>query len=253
MFLLLSKAAEPMLAPLTWTLLLALAALLLRRRRRTAWGLALAAIAVLVAASSDPVANALQHAVERDARSSYRPEVVYDAVVVLSGMVDLPASRESGETELTAAADRLARGFELFRAGRARNILVSGTSAFPEPGDVPEADRLAALLARWGVPPDHLFAEARSRNTRENAIETARFAAAHGWRSLLVVTSAAHLPRALGCFRAVGLEPDALPVDRRAAGYRLALVPRAAALVKSTRAIHELAGRWAYRLAGYAR
>jgi uncharacterized SAM-binding protein YcdF (DUF218 family) len=252
-FLWLSTASESLLSPLLWTLLLALAAALARRRPRVAWPLALAAVVVLVAFSSDPVADALQRAAERGARSTYRPEAVYDAVVVLGGMVDPSASRASGETELTEAADRLVRGFELFRAGHARNVLLSAGLRHPRPGDVPEADRLAAMLARWGVPPDRIVAEAASRDTRENAIEAARLAAARGWRTLLVVTSAAHVPRALGCFRAVGLEPDVLAVDHRAGAGGDPWIPRPQALLKSSRALHELAGRVAYRLAGYTR
>ena len=74
-----------------------------------------------------------------------------------------------------------------------------------------------------------------------------------GWRSLLLVTSAAHLPRALDCFRKVGLTPDALPVDYRAGGARAGgWLPRASALSKSTDVLRELAGRVVYRVAGYA-
>lgn len=254
MFVWLSKVLDWFVSPLAWALLLALAALLLRRRPRAAWALAGVSAGVLVAFSIDPVANALQRAAERGARSTYRPEVVYDAVVVLGGVVDPAASRASGETELDEAADRIVRGFELVRAGRARNVVVSGGLVSPRPGDVAESDRLAAKLAQWGVPPGQIAVEPASRNTRENAIETGRLAAARGWRLLLVVTSAAHVPRALGCFRAVGLEPDVLPVDRRAGdGRGQGWLPRAGALQKSTAAIHELAGRMVYRAAGYTR
>ena len=254
MFLWLSKMLEGVLSPLTWTLLLALAAVLLRRRVRTAWTLAGLGAAVLLAFSNEAVADAIQRGAERGARSTYRADVVYDAVVVLGGVAAAAASRASGETELGGAADRVVRAFELFRAGRARSVVVSGGVVFPVPGDVPEADRLAAKLALWGVPPGHIVAEAASRNTRENAMEVGRLAAARGWRLLLVVTSAAHVPRALGCFRAVGLEPDVLPVDFRAGdGQGRSWLPRAAALARSTAAIHELAGRVVYRLAGYTR
>ncbi len=246
----LSKALEPLLAPLAWALLLAAAGAILSPRRRGKVLLVLAAV-VLVAFSSDQVADRLMARVEAGARSTYRPDQVYDAVIVLGGMVDAAASRASGEAELDEAADRVVRGFELVRSGHARNVLVAGGLVFPQRGDVPEADRLAAKLAQWGVPPDRIAVEPRSRNTRENAIESAKVAAAHGWRTLLLVTSWAHVPRALGCFRAVGLEPDVLPVDRRAGdGRGRGWFPSAAALQKSTEAIRELAGRAADRLAG---
>jgi uncharacterized SAM-binding protein YcdF (DUF218 family) len=180
--------------------------------------------------------------------------VVYDAVVVLGGMVDGGATRASGDVELDVHAERLLRAWELLRAGRARAVLLSGGVTFPQPGDVPEADLLAARLARWGVPPAQIVTEAHSRNTRENAIESARIAAARGWRNLLVVTSAAHMPRAMACFRAVGLEPDALPVDRRAGdGQGRGWLPRAVDLARSTEVLRELAGRVIYRALGYAR
>lgn len=253
MFFWLSKTLDWFLSPLAWTVLLAAAGALLRRRRAGPVLLALSA-AVLVLFSSDAVADRLMARVEASARGTFRPDATYDAVIVLSGMVDAAASRATGETELTEEADRIVRALELFRAGRVRFVLVSGGLAFPQPGDVAEADRLAAKLAQWGVPPDRIAVERSSRNTRENAIESARLASARGWRTLLLVTSFAHAPRALGCFRAVGLEPDVLPVDRRAGdGRGRGWLPRADALVKSTAALHELAGRIAYRAAGYTR
>jgi uncharacterized SAM-binding protein YcdF (DUF218 family) len=253
-FLALSKLLDWFLAPLSWTFLLLVAAAKLRRRPRLAWALAATGAATLAVFSTGFVANGIERLAERGARSTYRPEVVYDAVVVLGGMVDVPASRATGETELEAPVDRIVRAYELLRAGRARSVLLSGGLVDPRPGDVPEADRLAALLVQWGIPPAQVVVEASSRNTRENAIESSRIAAARGWRTLLVVTSAAHAPRALGCFRAVGLEPDFLPVDRRAGdGRAQGWLPRAAALGRSTDALRELAGRVIYRLAGYAR
>jgi uncharacterized SAM-binding protein YcdF (DUF218 family) len=252
-FFWLSKGLDWFLEPIAWTLLLALAAALLRRRRAGRVLAALAA-AVLVAFSIDAVSDRLLGVVERDARSTYRPDVVYDAVIVLGGSVDGAASRRTGEAELNAAAERVLRGFELVRAGRARNVLLSGGLSWPSPGDVAEGDRLAGKLAQWGVAPDRIAVERSSRNTRENAVESARVAAARGWRTLLVVTSALHAPRALGCFRAVGLEPDVLPVDHRAGdGQGRNWLPRAEALADSTVALHELVGRIAYRVAGYTR
>jgi uncharacterized SAM-binding protein YcdF (DUF218 family) len=253
-FVWLSKVLDWFAAPLTWALLLAAAAATVRRRAELAWSLAGAGAVALVLFSTGPVANALQRAVERGVRTTYRSEAVYDAVIVLSGMVDVPASRTSGETELVAEADRIVRAFELLRAGRARNVLLSGGSARPQRGEVPEADRLAAKLAQWGISPERIAVEASSRNTRENAIESARVAHARGWRKLLIVTSAQHVPRALGCFRAVGIEPDVLPVDRRANdGRDQGWLPRAWALDQSTNVIREMAGRVVYRIVGYSK
>jgi uncharacterized SAM-binding protein YcdF (DUF218 family) len=253
-FVFLSKLLDWLLEPLSWTLLLLVAAALLRGRGRLAGGLAALGVAMLVAFSMHPVSDAIMRATERGARSTFREDVVYDAVVVLGGMVDDAASRASGETELRGQVDRLVRGFELARAGRARHVVVSAGLISPQPGDIAEGARLAEKLAAWGIPEDRIVAETASRNTRENAVEVSRIAAARGWRTLLVVTSAAHLPRAQGCFRAVGLDPDVLPVDFRGGdGRGRSYLPRAGALAKSTDALRELAGRVVYRVAGYTR
>lgn len=253
-FVTLSKILDWFLAPLSWALLLLLVAALVRARPRLRAALAALAVAVLVVFSSEKVANRLIRLVEAGAPATYRADVVYDAVVVLGGMVDPDASAASGEIEVDDHVDRLLRAWELLRAGRAHAVLLSGGLLEPLPGGVPEADQLAALLSRWGVPAAQIVAESASRNTRENAIESARVAAGRGWKRLLLVTSAAHMPRALGCFRAVGLEPDTLPVDHHAkAPGRGAWLPRAPALDGSTWALRELAGRLVYRLAGYTR
>lgn len=255
MFLLLSKALDWFLAPLSWALVLAALAALARGRPRLRAVLAGLAVAIVVLFSQERVANRLDRWVEGSAPTTYRADVVYDAVIVLGGMVDEDASRASGQVELDGHVERLLRGFELLRAGRARAVLLSGGIVDPNPGDQPEADRLAALLAGWGIPAAQIVTDAASRNTRENAIESSRIAAARGWRRLLLVTSAAHMARAVGCFRAVGLEPDTLPVDHNAAAgaARFATLPRVHALVRSTDALHELFGRLVYRVLGYTR
>jgi uncharacterized SAM-binding protein YcdF (DUF218 family) len=146
-------------------------------------------------------------------------------------------------------------GFELLRDGRARVGVFS--AGHVTPSDEPtEAALTVRMLASWGIDPARLVAEERARNTHENAVECARIVRERGWRRVLLVTSAYHMPRALGCFRAVGLEPDALPVDWRGASSRLSvarIVPRAKALGTSGDALRELAGRAVYRAAGYSR
>jgi uncharacterized SAM-binding protein YcdF (DUF218 family) len=76
--------------------------------------------------------------------------------------------------------------------------------------------------------------------------------AQHGWRSLLVVTDAVHMPRALACFHRQGLAPDVLPIGadrpRRRRGWR----PTPDALEQSRALLHEVIGRIAYRAVGYS-
>ncbi|HSN89859.1 MAG TPA: YdcF family protein [Anaeromyxobacteraceae bacterium] len=252
MFVALSKVLDLLLAPLSWALLLLGAAALLRRRPRAPLVLLVASAAVLLLFSAEPVARALAGWAESSAPRTFRPGVVYDVAIVLGGALDAEASRASGRAELDQAGDRAVAALELWREGRARRLLLSAGLLHPRPGEPAEAERLAERLRAWGVPEEAIVLETRSRNTRENAVESARIVRERGFGSVLLVTSAAHMPRALGCFRAVGLEPDALPVDFRGGGGG-SWLPRASALGRSTDALREMAGRAAYRLAGYSR
>ena len=254
MFLFLSKTLDWLLSPLSWALLLALLALLLRRRRTATRTLGASAALVLVAFSTQPVANALCGWVEAGAATTFKPGEVYDAVIVLGGGVDPGATAASGQLELNAAGERVLRGFELVRAGKAQHVLLSAGTLDPAPGAPPESALLARQLTAWGVDPARIVEEPESRNTRENATKSAALVRARGWKRLLLVTSAAHMPRALGCFRAAGLEPDTLPVDHRFSKEQArGLAPRAVHLNTSTEALRELCGRAIYRVMGYTK
>jgi uncharacterized SAM-binding protein YcdF (DUF218 family) len=247
-----SKVLDLVVDPIAWALALALVALV--RRRRAA---GLAAVVVAWTFSTPAVSDALGRLAERDARDTTRPGAVYDAVVVLGGYGDVLGEGAAARLELNPAADRLVRAFEVLESGRARAAVLSAGEARPRPGTMGEAEASARLLAGWGIDRSRLVVEERSLNTRQNALEVARIVRERGWRRLVLLTSAAHMPRALGCFRAVGLEPDALPVDFRAerprGGALERILPRARALGRSAEFLRELAGRAAYRAAGYVR
>ncbi len=252
MFIFLSKNLDLLASPLTWVLLLILLALFLGRRPRALAAVLIGAFALLWAFSTGKAANLFLRLAEAPAVRTERPGVTYDAVVVLSGMVDERAARASGGFEVTAEVSRLLAGFELLRDGRARQVLLSGGPLRREPGVRVEPEVLADALRRWGIDGSRIVLEARSRNTHESAVEVARIVKERGWKSLLLVTSAYHMPRALGCFEKAGLSPDALPVDWRGSPEPAGLVPRASALAEATHALRELVGRLVYRVVGFS-
>ena len=113
-------------------------------------------MAVLVAFSSGVVSDALVRHVERSATRTIRPEVTYDAVIVLGGLVDGEATRLSGEPQLSGAVERLLGGWRLLVEGRARHLVYSCGLLDPRPVDVPESVLATRLLADWGVDPSRL-------------------------------------------------------------------------------------------------
>jgi uncharacterized SAM-binding protein YcdF (DUF218 family) len=100
-----------------------------------------------------------------------------------------------------------------------------------------------------------VLTEERSRNTYQNAVETSRILVTEGWHSLLLVTSASHMPRAHAVFQSRGLEVIAAPTDFQVAAYSqpdiLDWIPTAGGLGRTTAALHEYLGIWVYRLRGW--
>jgi uncharacterized SAM-binding protein YcdF (DUF218 family) len=79
-----------------------------------------------------------------------------------------------------------------------------------------EAEVAGRLLVALGIAKERLTLEAESRDTYENALLTARLVKPEPGERWLLVTSAAHMPRAMGVFRKAGFAVEPWPVDYRA-------------------------------------
>ncbi|MGH7037480.1 MAG: YdcF family protein [Stellaceae bacterium] len=109
--------------------------------------------------------------------------------------------RADGTASLTLRR-RVTRGIEVFRQGMAPVLVLSGGGA----GSVPESEVMRTLARDAGVPEAALLVEPRSRNTFENARETAQLLHARGINAVILVSDRVHLPRATLLFRHAGLK-----------------------------------------------
>lgn len=174
-----------------------------------------------------------------------------DAIVVLGGGVG-PTVPPRLYPDLNNAGDRPWRGAQLYRADVAPRIIVTG-------GAPPGRTRSASpdtkrLLMDWQVPGDSVLVESESNTTYENARFTAALCRERGIDEVVLVTSAAHMPRALATFRSTPLEVVPAPTDYRAVQEPLTLMsvlPDADGLSMSTAAAHEYVGHLYYRLRGW--
>ena len=116
-----------------------------------------------------------------------------EAIVVLAGNAGKNGGGLTGETEA-----RLAKGVELFEAGAASVLVVTGGGTPP----VSEAMRDAALAA--GVPAEAILVENASHSTLQNALFTADFEALDKDAPIIIVSHRYHLPRANASFRWAG-------------------------------------------------
>jgi uncharacterized SAM-binding protein YcdF (DUF218 family) len=253
MWVTLSKTLPYLVYPLSITLLLILAALVLPRRRVL---LLLMGFLILGASSFPPVARSIYGSLE----ARYPPVEIgklpnADAIVLLGGALRLPVPPRQ-DFELTEGSSRVRYAAKLFQAGKAKRLVLSGGNVFEQRRGIQgEAHYMRAFLAELGVPGDVILLEDRSRTTWENAVETRRILERQGLKRVLLVTSAAHMPRALGSFRAAGV--DAIPaptdyrVDERDQPLVLKLLPSADALDKTTEGLREYLGQAVYRLRGW--
>jgi uncharacterized SAM-binding protein YcdF (DUF218 family) len=148
--------------------------------------------------------------------------------------------------------DRTWQAYRLYRLRAPRPVVVSGGKPSPgEPGP-PCAELMAAELRRLGVPDRDVLVEGASRNTYENAVESARLLREQGLTHIVLVSDAHHLPRAAACFRAQGLEVVPSGCRHRFANWHASpadFVPSLGGLS----AFHEAAHEWAALAVYWAR
>lgn len=173
-----------------------------------------------------------------------------DAIIVLGGAVMPVSSAEHDAPQLNQEAERLTVLPQLMRQYPDVPVIFSGGSGDPREPDAREAPIVARFLAELGIDMSRVQLEDSSRNTWENAINSKPLLPAGG--TVLLVTSAAHMPRSVGIFRKVGIDVVPYPVSysvTNADTWRFGL-NLSDNLEKLDRAAHEYRGLLAYWLAG---
>ena len=171
----------------------------------------------------------------------------HDAILVLGGGLRLP-QQPAKFVQIGGGSDRLLYALRLYRAGKASEIVLSGGNVFPQAGLQGESFYAAKLLQTWGVPKDVIVIETGSRNTSENRSLTEDFFRKSDISTVLLVTSALHMPRAYKVFRTlpVSITPASADVLIRQSTNPEVFnwIPSAGALQLTTVALHEYYGMW---------
>lgn len=131
-------------------------------------------------------------------------------IVVLAGAEKLSASQLSGRSEFSAASERVIEGAMLARRFPKATLWAVGGVRQQRWPTMPDIAWIKRAWRRLGIPDAQIRQIDGTLNTCANAIGVAR-AGLRG--QVLLVTSAWHMPRAMACFRAAGIEPIPYPVD----------------------------------------
>ncbi len=254
MFFVASKILWFVAAPVTLLLIGAILGVwLIPHGVRFARALALVCLGALLVVSMAPVGATLIEPLE-----DRFPQFPADApapygIIVLGGAIDDDASAARGQTTFEEGAARLTETAILARRYPQARLVYTGGSATLWNSRSTEAIEGRKLLTALGVDPARITIEDRSRNTDENARFTAALVHPQPEQTWLIVTSAYHMPRAMGLFVKAGFTARAYPVDYRSLGggrdWRMNLEP-ARGLRLFDLAIHEWIGLLAYRASG---
>jgi uncharacterized SAM-binding protein YcdF (DUF218 family) len=252
MFFLLSKLLSFVITPLIWIIILLLFFVFskneVRKKRSFRW-----AFGLILFFSNSFIFDECIRVWEIPA-THYEGLKAYDAGIVLGGMSVY--DYEYDRAQFYRGVDRLIQGVELYRRGIIKKMIFTGGSGRILHPEMKEGGYIKRYLLYMGIPEKDFFIESESQNTRENAlftkslIEEKKIAG-----NYLLITSAFHMRRSIGCFNKVGLTVTPFSTDRysgpRKFEFDYVFIPNTSAMNDWNNFIHEVVGYVTYKIMGY--
>ncbi len=168
MFFLLSKTIYFLAKPFTWIVLAFLLSIFVKRHRQRFFWIG---FGLLIFFSNPFLSNAVMRAWEV-APEPVATLPIHRVGIVLGGITTDKEPRD--RVHVSGSADRILHAVQLYRQKKISKILVSGGSGKLLKDQVPEAELLKQLLLLSGIPSRDILTESESRNTRENALNSAK-------------------------------------------------------------------------------
>lgn len=186
-----------------------------------------------------------------------------EAIVVLGGGIK-PANSPRPWVDFSEAGDRILHGVRLYQKGKAPLIILSGGRVDWKDGGNPESGDMAEIAEIMGVPKKAILQDTDSLNTYQNAVNVKQILDKNEIKgTVLLVTSALHTPRSILIFKKQQIpvipaptdflvtERDLQEIQDSWQGFLLNIIPDAANLQNSTKALKEYIGIIVYRLRGW--
>ena len=252
MFFYLSKILAFLITPLVWIVTLLFIAVFSkderRKKRSLRWALGLTLL------FSNPFIFDEAVRLWELPATSYTDVKPHDVGIVLGGMSQYDP--ELGRAQFYRGVDRLIQTVELYRRGTIKKILFTGGSGSILHPEMKEGNYINRYLLIMGVPEKDFLIESESQNTRENALYTKQLLDKEKIKgSCLLITSAFHMRRSIGCFSKAGLIVDHYSTDRYAGPRKFEFdhlfIPNISALNDWNNLIHEVVGFITYKIFGY--
>ncbi|HTA61944.1 MAG TPA: YdcF family protein [Bacteroidia bacterium] len=253
MFFIFSKILAFLISPLVWVITLLIVAFFVKdlvRKKK----LCVIAFALLFIFSNSFLVDEAMRKWEVTT-PDLKPTQKYEYAVVLGGMSWYDARQD--RPQFLRSGDRLFQVLPLMGDKQIKKIIITGGSGSINHPEEKEAAIIKNYLLKCGYADSTIIIENESRNTRENALFTKHLMdSLHIKDSVLFITSAFHLRRAIGCFNKAGIKNIVVyPTDRYSGPRKFdlghMLIPKPEALEASTLLLHEIMGWIIYKIRGY--
>ena len=226
--------------------------LLFTRFRRFGRNLVLVATVSMLFFAILPIGGWLTEKLEN--RFPVNPDIPGDiaGIIVLGGTINQHITATRRQPALSAGGERFTEFMYLARRFPNVRLIFTGGSGSLTDQSLKEADAARVFFTRMGMGNGRVLYERNSRNTVENAEFSRELAGETIGRKWVLVTSALHMPRAVGVFRKAGWNVVPYPVDYFTDGsgsFQPGFRPLGS-MVSMNRAGHEWIGLIAYRLLG---
>ncbi|MDR0807369.1 MAG: envelope biogenesis factor ElyC [Enterobacteriaceae bacterium] len=248
MLFFLKKMISGLLLPLPFLLLLMAIALLLlwlTRWQKSAKVLLTASWLCLLLLSLQPVADRLLMPLE-NRYPTYREKTPVDYIVVLGGGYTYNPDWTPSSNLFPNSLPRVTEGVRLYREHPNAKMIFTGAEAISNP--LSNAKVASMVAESLGVPQQDIIILSQPKDTIEEAQAVAAIIKENNQKTMLLVTSANHLPRAMRIFQAAGLNPIPAPANQQATLGALnpweKILPSALYLSHSERAWYETLGDW---------
>ena len=202
---------------------------------------------LLYGASIFPVSNYLCYYLEKDyIKSQSDAEQNIDVLVVMGGGAqDINSLKNTFTTEATSA--RLLSAIDVYNKKGAKYFVCMGKGS----GKITEAELMARLAEKLGVPKEKIRVEAKSINTWDSAVELNKMFPNKNI-SIGLVTSASHLKRAEKEFKKYFNNVVPFPANYHYASSAenifVKYAPQTSSLSKTSLALKEITGQLWYKI-----
>ena len=245
MFYIASKLLAFLSQPITWIFTLLIISLIYKSKRKE---ILIISISLFYFFSNSFIADEVTRIWEV---KRFIPSLTYDVGIVLGGIADYDKITKAHN--FNKNADRLMDAEQLYHKGIIKKIMLSGGNGLLVNDGYVESEAMRDYLLTNKIPINDIIIENTSKNTIENAENSAKILnKKYNKGTFLLITSANHMRRAQLCFNKAELQTTAFPTDcttsYRSTGYEYILFPRVEALERWQDLIHEWIGYIVYTI-----